>query len=324
MADLTASKSLRRRGDAVPEFRKKASPWQYYLRNRWLYILLIPGMLYILVFRYIPMYGVVIAFKEFDLVKGIWKSPWVGIENFRYIFSFPDFYKVLKNSILMSAYRLVWGFPAPVILALMLNEVRNMKYKKLVQTVVYLPHFISWVVIAGIIYNFLSPTDGLFNYILVQVFGGDTVAFLQQPRYFRSIIVISDIWKEAGWGTLIYLASMASIDSEIYEAATIDGASRMQRIWNITIPGIMNTVVVLLILRMGSVLRNGFEQIFLLYNPLVYDVADVFETFTYRIGLIDGRFSFATAVGIFQSVVGLILIYATNRIAKKYGEGGLW
>lgn len=325
MADLAVKSSNLKQQEKKTQGLMKKEPFrQYFLRNKWLYILLIPGMLYILIFRYIPMYGIIIAFKEFDLVKGIWNSPWIGLENFKYLLSFPDFYDIFKNSILISIYRLAWGFPAPILLALMLNEVRNQKYKKLVQTVVYLPHFISWVVIAGMIYNILSPTGGLLNYIIVDIFGGDAVAFLQQPLYFRSIIVISDIWKEAGWGTIIYLAAMSSIDSEIYEAAKIDGAGRIQRIWHITIPGIMTTVVVLLILRMGSVLRNGFEQIFMLYNPLVYEVADVFETFTYRVGMIDGRFSFATAVGVFQSIVGLLLIYASNRLAKKYGDGGLW
>ncbi|AEE95923.1 ABC transporter permease [Mahella australiensis] len=311
---------------AVPS--NKTNSWQsfvrYFMQNKWLYILLIPGMAFFIIFNYIPMYGIVIAFKDFDVVKGIGASPWIGLENFRYLFKSQDFYEVFRNSLLISLYRLIWGFPAPILLAIMLNEVKNITFKRTVQTIVYLPHFISWVVIAGIVFNFLSPSNGIINYIITEVFGGKAIPFLQKPEYFRSIIVISDIWKETGWGTIIYLAAMAGIDPELYEAAIMDGASRMQRIRYITLPGIIGTITVLFILRMGSVLRNGFEQIFLLYNPLVYEVADVFETYTYRVGLLEGRFSYSTAVGIFQSVIGLILILTTNKLAKKYGEGGLW
>jgi len=269
------------------------------------------------------MYGIIIAFKDFNIVKGIWQSPWVGLDNLKYLFRSQDFYAILRNSILISLYRLLWGFPAPVILALLLNEVRHVHYKKAIQTILYLPHFISWVVIVGIVYNFLSPSTGIINHI-IKMFGGEPIAFLQKEEYFRSILVITDIWKEAGWGTIIYLAAITSIDENLYEAAIIDGATRLQRVRYITIPGIMSTIVVLLILRSGSILRNGFEQIFLMYSPLVYDVADVFETYTYRVGLQEGRFSYATAVGMFQSVVGLILIWTTNAFARKYDVGGLW
>lgn len=285
--------------------------------------MLIPGMAFLFVFNYIPMYGVSIAFKDFNIVKGIWQSPWVGLDNFVYLFRSRDFYVIFRNSILISIYRLFWGFPVPIILALMLNEIRNIYYKKTIQTILYLPHFISWVVIVGIVYNFLSPSTGIVNYV-IQAMGGQSVAFLQKEEYFRSILVITDIWKEAGWGTIIYMAAIAGIEVSIYEAAVIDGATRVQRIRYVTIPGIMSTIVVLLILRTGSILRNGFEQVFLMYSPLVYDVADVFETYTYRVGLREGRFSYATAVGMFQSVIGFILILTTNKIAKKYGEGGLW
>ncbi len=301
----------------------KDSLLSYVLKNKLLYIMLIPGMAFLFVFNYIPMYGVSIAFKDFNIVKGIWQSPWVGLDNFVYLFRSRDFYVIFRNSILISIYRLFWGFPVPIILALMLNEIRNIYYKKTIQTILYLPHFISWVVIVGIVYNFLSPSTGIVNYV-IQAMGGQSVAFLQKEEYFRSILVITDIWKEAGWGTIIYMAAIAGIEVSIYEAAVIDGATRVQRIRYVTIPGIMSTIVVLLILRTGSILRNGFEQVFLMYSPLVYDVADVFETYTYRVGLREGRFSYATAVGMFQSVIGFILILTTNKIAKKYGEGGLW
>ena len=224
---------------------------------------------------------------------------------------------------LISFYRLVWGFPAPIIVALMLNEIHHNSFKRITQSLLYLPHFISWVVISGIVYNFLSPAGGALN-IIIEAFGGQPVAFLQKPEWFRSIIVVSDIWKELGWGTIIYIAALTGIPGELYEAAIIDGASRLQRMFYITLPGIASTVIVLLTLRMGSILKNGFEQIFLLYNPMVFDVADVLETYTYRVGLLEGNFSFSTAVGIFSSVVGFVLIHLANKLAKRMGEGGLW
>ena len=295
----------------------------YFLLNKWLYIMLIPGLASLILFHYIPMYGISMAFQDFNVVKGFFKSPWVGFDNFAYLLKSREFYAILRNSILISLYRMFWGFPVPIILALMLNEVKNIYYKKTIQTILYLPHFISWVVIVGIVYNFLSPSTGIINHI-IKLFGGEPIAFLQEEKYFRSILVISDIWKGSGWGTIIYLAAISGIDESLYEAAIIDGATRMQRIRYVTIPGIMSTIIVLLILRSGSILRNGFEQIFLMYSPLVYDVADVFETYTYRVGLREGRFSYATAVGMFQSIVGLILIWTTNRLSRKFGEGGLW
>ena len=316
-----AGRVIKRQERRVAE---KREPFLKYARkNAILYVMLAIGLSVIILFKYFPMYGVLIAFKDLDVVKGIWDSPWVGWDNFTYLFSFPDFYNVLKNSILISLYSFLWGFPAPILLALVLNEVRRQRVKRVVQTVVYLPHFISWVVIAGMVINFTSVPDGVINAALSK-FGAEPIAFLQKPQYFRSIIVISDIWKEIGWGTIIYLAAISGVSSDMYEAATIDGANRLQRIIYITLPSIMSTVVVMLIMRLGSVLKNGFEQIFLLYNATVYDVADVFETFTYRIGMIDGRYGFATAVGLFQSVVGLVFILAANKLAKKFGGGGLW
>lgn len=295
------------------------SLFRYIVRNKWLYIFLVPGFLYLLVFKYVPMFGIVIAFKDLSLVKGIAHSPWVGFENFRYLFQAEDFYKVLRNSLLLSVYQLVWEFPAPIILALMLNEVRGMVFKRVSQTILYLPHFISWVVLAGMIVNFLSPSTGLVNYAL-KSFDVHPVNFLLEPSYFRSIIVSAEVWKGVGWGTIIYLAAMTGIDPTLYESAKMDGAGRFQQIRHITLPGIATTVIVLLILRIGSILDNGFEQVFLLYNPLTYDVADVFETYTYRIGLIDGRLSFAAAVGLFKSLVGFVLILFANRIARIFGN----
>ncbi|WP_135553553.1 ABC transporter permease [Paenibacillus cymbidii] len=294
----------------------------YFIKNRWLYAFLVPGMLYLLVFKYIPMFGIVIAFKDFSLTKGIWASDWIGFDNFAYLFKSRDFYQVLRNSVLLSLYQIVWGFPAPIVLALMLNEVRRMLFKRVVQTVLYLPHFISWVVLTGMIVNFLSPSTGVVN-MLVGAFGGEPISFLQEPAYFRTIIVSAEIWKDLGWGTIIYLAAMTGVDPTLYESAKMDGASRFQQIRHVTIPGIASTIVVLLVLRAGSILDNGFEQVFLLYNPLTYVVADVFETYTYRIGLVDGRLSFATAVGLFKGAVGFVLIVVANRTARLLGKQ-LW
>ena len=297
--------------------------FHYVMRNKWLYLFLTIGLIYLFIFNYIPMYGIVMAFQNFSPIKGFFHSQWIGIQNFKYLFHSADFLNVLKNSILISLYRIAWGFPAPIILALMLNEVRSLIFKRTLQTVVYLPHFISWVVLACIVTNFLAPSGGLVNDVIASL-GGKPIAFLTSETWFRSVLVFSDVYKEVGWGTIIYLASMTGIDPGLYEAAVIDGASRFQRIRHITLPGISTTIVVLLVLRMGSVLRNGFEQVFLLYGPLVYQVADVFETFSYRTGLLEGRFSYATAVSLFQSVVGFILIVGCNKFSRKINENNLW
>lgn len=302
--------------------RKQLSLLKHLVKYKWLYLFLIPGFTYLLVFKYIPMFGIVIAFKDFSLVKGIWASPWIGLENFTYLFHSPDFYKILRNSIVLSLYHIVFGFPAPIILALMLNEVRNLAFKRITQTILYLPHFISWVVLAGMIINFLSPSTGPVNYV-IKGMGYDAVPFLLKPEYFRTILVSAEVWKSVGWGTIIYLAAMTGIDPSLYESAKLDGASRIQQIRYITIPGIASTITVLLVLQMGHILDNGFEQVFLLYNPSTYDVADVFETYTYRIGLIDGRMSFAAAVGLFKAAVGLIMVITANRIARFFGNQ-LW
>lgn len=302
--------------------RGKQSLLAYVSANRWLYIILLPGMLYLIVFNYIPIYGILIAFKKFSIVRGIVASPWIGFENFRALFGSIHFYRVFRNSLVISALRLVWGFPVPVILALLLNETRHMGYKRTIQTIVYVPHFISWVVIVGMAVNFLSP-EGAINWV-IRLLGDKPVSFMIEPRYFRGIVVVTEIWKEAGWGTIIYLAAISGIDPQLYEAAIVDGAGRLRRIWHITLPGIVTTIVVLLILRLGHILDNGFEQIFLLYNSMTLDVADVFETFSYRTGLQEGRLSFSTAVGLFKSAVGLFLILGTNALARRLRETALW
>jgi len=296
----------------------------YYLKKKkYLYIMLVPCIIYFIIFNYIPMYGIIIAFKDFNFAKGIFGSSWIGLDNFRYMFGLSDFYKVFWNSFYLGILRMVFGFPIPIILALMLNEIRNQNYKKITQTVIYLPHFISWVVIGGILVNFLSPSWGLVNIFLKQI-GMDPVFFLAEPEYFRPLVILSSIWKESGWGTIIYLAAISGINTELYEAAEIDGANRIQRLFNITLPSIKSTIIILLILRLGQIMGNGFEQIFVLQNPMNLDVAEVFETYTYRVGIVGGRFSFGTTVGLFTSVIGVIFVLASNKIASLLNEDGIW
>lgn len=296
---------------------------RYFNKKKYLYLLLLPCVVYFLVFNYVPMYGVLMAFKDFNFAKGIIHSPWVGLDNFKYMFGLNDFYKVFWNSFYLGVLRIVFGFPLPIILALLLNEMRNLAYQRVTQTVIYLPHFISWVVIGGILVNFLSPAWGLVNIFLKQL-GIDPVFFLADPHYFRPVVVLSSIWKESGWGSIIYLAAIAGINSEQYEAASIDGANRLQKLWYVTLPGIKSTIVILLILRLGQVMNNGFEQIFVLQNPMNLDVSEVFETYAYRVGILGGRFSFGTTVGLFTSVIGLLFLLAGNRIAKLLKEDGIW
>ncbi|MEK3724287.1 ABC transporter permease [Paenibacillus sp. FSL H8-0034] len=296
---------------------------RYLNRKKYLYILLIPCVIYFLIFNYFPMYGVIIAFKDFNFAKGIVGSPWIGFDNFRYMFGLSDFYTVFWNSLYLSMLRLVFGFPFPILLALLLNEMRNRTYQRVTQTIIYLPHFISWVVIGGILVNFLSPSWGIVNIFLKQI-GMEPIFFLADNDYFRPLVIISSIWKESGWESILYLAAMVSINTELYEAASIDGANRLQKMRYVTMPGIKSTIVILLILRLGQIMGNGFEQIFVLQNPLNLGVSEVFETYVYRVGLIGGRFSFGTTVGLFTSVIGLIFLLASNQIAKWLKEDGIW
>lgn len=239
-----------------------------------LYLLLIPGMLYFVVFKYAPMWGILIAFQDYSVFAGMGGSEWVGFHHFREMFASPDFYRVFRNTLLISLYKLLWGFPGPIILALLLNELRNILYKRSIQTLLYLPHFLSWVIIGGMLVSLLSPSTGFVNEILKMV-GIDPIFFLASSDWFRTVLVVSDIWKEIGWGAIIYLAALAGIDPQMYEAAIMDGANKWKQIWHITIPSIMGTIVILFVLRLGHVLDVGFEQIFVLYNPMVYDVGDV-------------------------------------------------
>lgn len=284
---------------------------------------MVPAIVYFFIFNYVPMYGLTIVFRNFRFGLGIMGSPWVGLDNFRHVFGLARFYEVLRNSLTLSLMRLFFFFPTPIFLALAINEIPFLRFKKLLQTSIYLPFFISWVVIGGIIVNMLSPTWGIVN-MAIRNMGGEPIFFLGTGNYFRWIITLSLIWKNAGWDTIIYLASITSISPELYEAATIDGASRFQRITNITLPGIKPTIVILLLLTIGSLMGNGFEQIFMFQNPANLHISEVFETYTFRLGLVNGRFSFAATVGMFSSVVGFILLITANTTAKLLGEKGIF
>ncbi len=302
---------------------KNRSIWNYILRKRYLYLMLIPAIIYFIIFNYAPMYGILIAFKDFSFKKGIWGSDWIGLENFRYMFQLDNFYTVFKNSILLSLLRILFTFPIPILLALLLNDIKSSKYQKVMQTLFYLPHFVSWVVIGGILINFLSPVSGIIN-ILIQSLGGEPIFFLAENKYFKPIVILTSIWKDSGWGTIIYLAAITGISSDLYEAAKIDGANKLKCLRYITLPSIKSTVVIMLILRLGSIMNNGFEQIFILQNSKNLGVSEVFETYTYRLGLLGGRYSFATTVGLFTSVIGIVFLLASNKIANKMGEEGIW
>lgn len=312
---------MRKRDGRLPPRRKTG--WRELYRNRYLYLLLVPCIVYFVVFKYVPMYGLILAFKDFKFSKGIFGSQWVGWSNFKYLFQLDAFYDVLWNSLKISLLRLLIYFPGPIILALALNEIPLLRFKRLAQTTIYLPYFISWVVIGGILVNLLSPSWGVVNSV-IKALGGDPVFFLGKAKYFPGIVVGSNIWKNAGWDTIIYLAALSSINPALYEAAVIDGASRLQRIWHITLPGIKSTIVILLLLNVGSLLSNGFEQIYMLQNGSNLAVSEVFETYTYRLGIVNGRFSFATTVGLFSSVVGFVLLFLADRGAKCMGEEGVF
>ncbi|WP_083512152.1 ABC transporter permease [Amphibacillus sediminis] len=295
-----------------------------WIRDKWLYVLLIPGVLYFLTFRYAPMYGVIIAFKNYVPFLGIQDSQWVGLEHFTSFFGSPDFLRLLGNTLWISFLSIAIAFPAPIFLAVLLNEVRFSIYKKLVQTCIYIPHFLSWTIVVGLTHLLFSINGGVIVEMVEALFG-TRINFLADPEWFRPMIILQGVWKGTGWGTIIFLAALANVSPEQYEAAIVDGAGRFRRIWHITLPAIRGTVVIMLILTMGSVLNTGFDQIFLMTNSLNRTVADVFDTYVYNVGITRGSYSYSTAVGLFKSVVGIILILTTDFIAKRVDkESGLF
>ncbi|MDR2398136.1 MAG: ABC transporter permease subunit [Spirochaetaceae bacterium] len=291
-------------------------------RNWSLYLLVLPVILFYALFCYKPMYGALIAFKDFSPGRGFARSPWVGVENFVRFFNSPYFFRLLRNTFLISFYNLLFGFPAPIILALLLNEVRHITYKRLAQTITYLPHFISIIVIAGMITDF-SMSTGLFNDI-IEFFGGKRFPLLQTPSLYRTIYVASDVWQGVGWGTIIYLSALSGIDPQLYEAAMIDGAGRFKQLIHVTLPSITPTIVILLILRIGHLLGVGYEKTILLYNPATYETADIISTYVYRVGLLEQNWSYSTAIGIFNSAVNFSLLLLANKMSRKLSETSLW
>ncbi|WP_028549969.1 ABC transporter permease [Paenibacillus sp. UNC451MF] len=302
---------------------QKQTLWKRILAYRYLYIMLLPAIAYYSVFHYYPMYGALIAFKQFSITKGIMGSPWVGLKHFEYLFGLDKFWQVFWNTIIISLYRLVFGFPLPLIMAVLLNEAGRLVFKKTVQTIVYLPHFISWVIMGGLLISLLSTDSGVVNNV-IRSLGGEPVGFLTDENYFRSTLVWSMIWKEFGWNTIIYMAALAGVNPQLYEAAVMDGANRWRRIWHITLPSIRSTIIILLILRIGGLMEAGFEQIFVLYHPGVYNSADIIDTYVYRIGLTEGRFSIAAALGLFKSAINFVLLVTANRLSRMMGEQGIY
>lgn len=285
--------------------------------------MLIPGLLFLLLFKYTPLYGVLIAFQDFNIFDGVMGSKWVGLEQFHRLIQSEEFGQVFINTLLISVYKIVLLFPVPIFIALVLNEVRQMFFKRTIQTIIYLPHFLSWVIISGLFVTLLSTSGGVVNDI-IQWFGGEPVSFFVSNQYFRSLVVFTAGWKEAGWNAIVFIAAIAGIDQEQYEAASIDGAGRVRRMLHISLPGILPVIVLMFILRLGSVLDAGTEQILTMYNPVVYQTADVIGTFVYRIGLGKMDYSFSTAVGLFNSVVGFILVISGNYISRKALNRGIW
>lgn len=290
--------------------------------NRYLYLLTIPVVAFYIIFHYLPMFGLVIAFKDYNISKGIWDSAWVGFRYFKEFFTGIYFTRTLWNTLALSIGSLVFGFPFPIIFALLLNEMRGRKFKKLVQTVTYLPHFISMVVICGMIVDFFS-TDGLIS-VLISWLGGKNMNYVGSPSHFRFIFIATDVWQTFGWNSIVYMAALAGVDTQLYEAATIDGAGRFKKVLHVTLPGIASTIVVMLILRMGRILGVGYEKIILLYSPATYEAADVISSYVYRMGIENSRFGYSAAVGMFQSVVNVTLVLSANAISKKVSEVSLF
>jgi len=291
-------------------------------RYKYVYFMALPVLAYYIIFHYGPMYGAIIAFKNFSPGKGIWGSDWVGFKHFMDFFNGLYFWRLVKNTFIINVYQLIFSFPAPIILALLLNEVKNQIFKRTVQSVTYLPHFISLVVICGLIVDFTSK-DGIIN-DLIEWLGGERTSLLLEPGLFRTIYISSGIWQGVGWGSIIYLSALSGIDPQLYEAAVIDGAGRWRQMWHITLPGIMPTIIIMLIMRLGQMMNVGFEKIILLYNPLTYETADVISSFVYRKGLLEMNYSFSTAVGLFNSVINFTLLLLANKISRTVSETSLW
>lgn len=302
-----------------------------FMQHYWLYILMIPGILYMLIFNYTPMAGLVMAFEDFNpyngdtAIQALFGSPFAGLKYFEKLFTGPDFWRLLRNTLAISLANLIFAFPAPIILALLLNELRCKWFKRFSQTLVYIPHFVSIVIVAALTYQLFSTTDGVAYHMLVQVFGKQNAPdIMSDPKLFSTMIVGQNLWKETGYGTIIYLAALSSVDTQLYEAAKIDGAGRWQLMWHVTLPAIRGTIILMLIMKVGSLLNTGYEQIFLMQNAMNRSVSDVFDTYIYTKGIVNGQYSLATAAGLFKSIVSMVMVVGANKIAKLFGESGLY
>lgn len=292
-------------------------------RDYQLYVLALPAIAYLLIFHYIPIYGVLMAFKKFNAVLGIWGSEWVAFEHFQRFFKSYQFWPIIKNTLTLSVYQLAVGFPIPIILAMLLNQTRNKRFKSIVQTVTYAPHFISIVVLVGMVFIFLSPGSGLVNHVIA-AFGGERMLFMGEPAYFKTIYVLSGVWQNMGWSSIIYLAALASISPEMYEAAKVDGANKWQQILKIDLPSIMPTATILLILQVGQIMNVGFQKVFLMQTPLTAASQEIISTYVYKIGLIHSDFSYSTAINLFNSIINVILLITVNQIARRASNTSLW
>ncbi|MDQ0297977.1 putative aldouronate transport system permease protein [Salibacterium salarium] len=321
---MNANSNLERQGKpALTKTEKRIALKKSIKKNKWIYLMILPGILYFFIYKYVPMFGLIISFQDYKPYEGIMGSEWVGLEHFKRLFSDPDFWMIFKNTLILFALQIIIFFPIPIILSLMLNEVRQMYFKRSVQTLIYIPHFMSWVIIVSISYVLLTMDNGIVNGTL-EAMGKQEVNFLLNPDWFRPMYVLQVIWREAGWGTIIFLAAISAVDVQLYEAARMDGANRFRQMWHITLPAIKGVIIILLILKIGDVLELGFEHVYLLLNASNREVAEIFDTYVYTAGLKQGQFSYSTAVGFFKGLVGLVLVIGANWLAKKAGEEGVY
>ncbi|MCL2057609.1 MAG: ABC transporter permease subunit [Oscillospiraceae bacterium] len=292
------------------------------IKNIDMYLMILPAFCFLVVFAYIPMYGIVIAFKDFNIFEGVMASPWVGFKHFQRLFETPKFWEIFRNTLIISIMKLTFYFPFPIVLALALNEIRNRVFKVSIQTISYIPHFISWVIAGALAMDILSLNYGIVNAIIKSL-GFEPIYFIVSPSHFRWVLVFLDIWKSSGWGAIVYIAAISSINTDLYEAATVDGAGKLRQMWHITLPGIRSTIVVLLLLRLGNLMEAGHEQIMMLLTPAVYDIGDIISTYVYRMGIGRMQYSFTTAVNLFRNIIGCALLFSANYFVKKLGEPGI-
>lgn len=310
-------------GEAGKQLFRSGTLLKRVIKYKYLYLIFIPVLAWYIIFCYIPMYGIVMAFQDYTMSKGFFASPFIGLANFRELFRDEYFLRAFSNTVIIAVYRMLSEFPFSIILALLLNEIGRIKYRKVIQTVIYLPHFLSWVIVASIFITVFSPENGLVT-ILFSTMGIQIPDVLTSADSFRSVLILSDIWKESGWMTVIYVAAIAGINIQLYEAATIDGAGRWSQMWHVTLPGIRNTIVIMFILTLGQILTWGFDQVYNFYNPLVYDTGDILDTYIFRTALADTNFSYAAAAGLFRSVICTVLLLVSNYIVKAFGEESIY